>query len=346
MRHCTRKSVASGIIAGAVTILAASAGVARADPVADFYRDKIVNLTISTGPGGGYDVLGRAFARHFSKHIPGTPNVIVQNMPGAGGLRATNFLYNGAPSDGTALGFVHASMISADLLSPEGAKFKGTRFSWIGNMGGEPGFCVAWHTSPVKAFEDIRKHPFAVGSTGAGAGLDFFPRIINNLFGTKIKIVAGYKGGTNVLLAMERGEVDGICSWPMSGMETTRPTWLPGKKISLLVQFGPEKHPRAPQVPLILDLVSDLDAKAALELLVAERKLLRPVLGPPGMPKGRLEALRRAFMATMSDPAFRADAKNLNKDEKPSSGAEVQTFIERLHRISPRVIKQAIDLKS
>jgi tripartite-type tricarboxylate transporter receptor subunit TctC len=318
----------------------------HADPVADFYRGKTIALILSTGAGGGYDVLGRAFARQYGKHIPGNPTVVVQNMPGAGGLRATNFIFNTAPADGTAIGFVHASMTSADLLSPEGAKFSGPRISWIGNMGGEPGFCVSWHASPVKTFADIGRHPFAVGSTGAGAGLDFFPRIINNLFGTKIRIVAGYKGGTDVLLAMERGEVDGICSWPMSGMETTRPAWLPEKKINLLVQFGPEKHPRAPDVPLILDLVKDAEARQALELLVAERKLLRPVLAPPNMPKDRLEALRTAFMATMTDPAFRADAKNLSPDEVPNSGAEVQAFIERLHKISPRVVKQAIDLKS
>jgi tripartite-type tricarboxylate transporter receptor subunit TctC len=319
--------------------------IAHADPVADFYCGKNIALIISTGPGGGYDALGRAFARHFGSHIPGQPTIVPQNMPGAGGLRATNFLYNSAPADGTAIGFVHASMTSADLLSPEGAKFVGTRISWIGNMSGEPGFCVSWHTSPVKTFADVGKHPFAVGSTGAGAGLDFFPRIINNLFGTRIKIVGGYKGGTDVLLAMERGEVDGICSWPMSGMDTTRPSWLPEKKINLLVQFGPEKHPRAPDIPLILDLVKNEDARQALELIVAERKLLRPVLGPPNMPKDRLEALRSAFMATMKDPAFRAEAKNLSKDDKPSSGVEVQAFIERLHMISPRVVKQALDLK-
>jgi tripartite-type tricarboxylate transporter receptor subunit TctC len=329
-----------------LAVLALFGGQAHAEPVADFYRGKTISLIISTGSGGGYDVLGRAFARHFSNHIPGRPTVIVQNMPGAGGLRATNYLYNNAPPDGTAIGFVHASMTSADLLSPEGAKFVGTRISWIGNMGGEPGFCVSWHTSPVKTFADIGKYDFTVGSTGAGAGLDFFPRIINNLFATKIRIVGGYKGGTDVLLAMERGEADGICSWPMSGMETTRPTWLPEKKINLLVQFGPEKHPRAPDVPLILDLVKDQDARQALELLVAERKLLRPVLAPPNLPKDRLDALRGAFMATMADPAFRADAKNLSPDEVPSSGAEVQTFIERLHKIPTRVVKQALDLKS
>ncbi len=344
MRHISRRLVVHVAIATLATC--AWPHLALADAVAEFFRSKTISMFVSTGAGGGYDAVARAFARHFSNRVPGNPTVVVQNMPGAGGLRAMNFLYNSAPADGTAIGLVHASMTSADLLSPTGAKFDGRRVSWIGNMGGEPGFCVAWHTSPVKTFDDMLTKPFAVGSTGTGAGLDFFPRIINNLFGAQIKIVAGYKGGSDVLLAMERNEVDGICSWPLSGMETTTPTWLPEKKINLLVQFAPEKHPRMPHVPLILDMVKDPDRRQALELLVAERKLLRPVLAPPGVPRDRLNALRLAFMETMKDPAFRSDAKNLSSDEVPDAGDEVQSFIERLHNIPSHIVRQAIALKS
>jgi tripartite-type tricarboxylate transporter receptor subunit TctC len=330
----------------AALLLLFTAHVARADPVEDFYRGRQVSLVISTDVGGGYDAVGRMFARHFAEHVPGKPTIVPQNMPGAGGLRATNYLFNNAPRDGSAIGLVHGSMTTADLLSPQGAKFDGDRISWIGNISGEPGFCVSWFTSPVKSFADIKDHDFTVGSSGAGAGLDFFPKVINHLFGTNIRVVSGYTGGTAVLLAMERGEVDGICSWPYSGMEKTRPTWLPEHKINLLVQFGLAKNPKAPDVPLILDLVSDQATRAALELMLTERQLLRPILAPPEIPADRLAALRRAFVATMQDPAFLADAKKLSEEVTAMSGEEVESLIRRLHHAPPEVLQRAIALKS
>jgi tripartite-type tricarboxylate transporter receptor subunit TctC len=341
--------IKQAVLAASLTLLCAglcTSNAVAADPIEDFYKGRQISLVISTDVGGGYDAVGRMFARHFTNHVPGNPTIVPQNMPGAGGLRATHFLFNNAPHDGTTIGLVHGSMTTADLLSPEGAKFDGDRTSWIGNMAGEPGFCVSWHESPVKSFADIKTHDFTVGSSGAGAGLDFFPKVLNNLFDTKIRIVSGYSGGTAVLLAMERGEVDGICSWPYSGMEKTRPTWLPEHKINLLVQFGLAKNPKAPDVPLILDLVPDEATRAALELMLTERQLLRPILAPPGIPAERLTALRQAFMATMQDPAFLADAAKMSEDITPMSGADVEALIHRLHRAPPDVLQRAIKLKS
>jgi tripartite-type tricarboxylate transporter receptor subunit TctC len=319
------------------------AGAAAAQD-ADFYRGKQIHLTISTGPGGGYDAYARTLGRYMASHIPGAPTIVPQNMPGAGGLRATSFVYNGAARDGTAMALVHGSMVTADLLTPDGANFKPANFAYIGNIDGEPGFCVAWKGSPVKKVEDLKTHDFIVGSTGAGAGLDIHPRVLNKLYGAHMRVVAGYEAGNDVALAMERGEVDGRCSWPVSALQVMRPQWLTNGDITLLVQFGIEKHPRYPNVPSILDLVTDPDARAALELILAERQLLRPVMAPPETPKARLEILRRAFLATMADPGFLAECEKQGLGVTPMAGDKVQALVARVHETPPGIVKLATDL--
>jgi len=328
------------LTAGALTV-----GEVRAQN-ANFYQGKQIQLVVSTATGGGYDAYARTLARHFVRHVPGASSMAVQNMPGAGGLRATNHMYNSAVADGTVIGLVHGSMTTADLLTPDGAQFEATRFGWIGNIDGEPGFCAAWHASSVKSISDLKTREFVVGSTGSGAGLDIHPRVLAKLLGAKTKVISGYPGGNDVALAMERGEVDGRCSWPISAIEVMRPTWLVDKRINLLVQFGLEKHPKFPDVPLITELVSDPDTKAALELILAERELLRPIMAPPGVPPARLSILREAFMNTMANPAFVADANKQRLGVNPMDGEKMQELIERVHKVSPELVKRALDLIS
>ena len=311
---------------------------------ADFYRGKQIHLYISTGPGGGYDAYARTLGRYMANHIAGAPTIVPQNMPGAGGLRATSFVYNNAARDGTAMALVHGSMTTADLLTPDGANFKPASFAYIGNIDGEPGFCVAWKGSAVKRVEDLKTHDFIVGSTGAGAGLDIHPRVLNKLYGAHMRVVAGYEAGNDVALAMERGEVDGRCSWPVSALQVMRPQWLSNGDITLLVQFGIEKHPRYPGVPSILDLVTDPDARAALELILAERQLLRPVMAPPETPGTRVEILRRAFLATMADPGFLAECDKQGLGVNPMAGDKVQALVGRVHETPPRIVKLATEL--
>lgn len=335
-----RLACAALLAAGALTV-----GEVNAQS-SDFYRGKQIQLVVSTATGGGYDAYARTLARHFVHHLPGTPSIVVQNMPGAGGLRATNHMYNSAAADGTVIGLVHGSMTTADLLTPDGAQFDATKFGWVGNIDGEPGFCAAWHASPVKSINDLKTREFVVGSTGSGAGLDIHPRVLAKLLGAKTRVISGYPGGADVALAMERGEVDGRCSWPISAIEVMRPTWLPDKRINLLVQFGLEKHPNFPNVPLITELVSDPDTKAALELILAERELLRPIMAPPGIPPARLSILRKAFMDTMANPAFVADANKQSLGVNPMDGAKMQSLIERVHKVSPELVKRALELAS
>jgi tripartite-type tricarboxylate transporter receptor subunit TctC len=325
----------------ATSLLAPIAPAAADD---DFYRGKQIHLYISTGPGGGYDAYARTLARYMPNHIPGNPVFVPQNMPGAGGLRATGYLFGTAARDGTSLGLVHGSMVTADLLTPEGASFKPAQFAYIGNIDGEPGFCAAWKNSPVKTVEDLKTHPFAVGSTGAGAGLDIHPRVLNKVIGAHMHVIAGYEAGNDVALAMERGEVDGRCSWPISAIKVMRPAWLTNGDINLLVQFGIEKNPLYPNVPSILDLTQDADTKAALELILAERQLLRPVMAPPETPKDKVEILRRAFMETATDPAFVAECEKQGLGVTPMAGDKVQALVTHVHQTSPRIVKLATDL--
>jgi tripartite-type tricarboxylate transporter receptor subunit TctC len=333
-----------GRIGLAVGAALTASGQLRADPVADFYRGRTISLILSTGTGGGYNEYAQSFARYFGDHLPGKPSVVVQHMPGAGGIRATNFLYAVAPKDGATIGLVYGTMTTADVFFEGQAQFDPTKFNWIGNIDGEPGFCSFWHTSNAKTLEDLKAHEVIVGYAGVGGSFDIHPRLLNKIAGTKIKIVSGYKNGNEVNLAMERGEVDGRCGQSLTSIGSTRPEWLSEKKIILLAQFGLRKHPDYPEVPLILDLTSDPDDKAALMLALAERDLSRPILAPPGAPADRVAALRRAFEATMKDPAFRHELEKRKLTFSPKTGAEVEKLVEASHAVSPKVRKRAVEL--
>jgi tripartite-type tricarboxylate transporter receptor subunit TctC len=327
-------------LAGLAT-LALCSGAASADPVADFYKGKQINWILSAGAGGGYSSYARAFAPYFSEHIPGKPNVVIQNMPGGGGIRAMNYLYSVAPKDGTTIGLVHSSVPFAPLYGVKGATFDPRKVNWIGSLATERGICVAWHTSNIKTWQDLFDKEFIVGGTGAGSQMETMPAMLNKLFGTKIKIISGYTGGNEVYIAMERGEVHGRCGGLWSSIESTRPDWFPQKKVSIPVQIALDRNPRIPDVPAIIEFTKDERTKQVLELILAPQGMDRPVLTPGDVPADRVAALRAAFKAAMEDSRFVAEAERQRLAIEYVSGPAVAKIIDRAFSLPEDVVKQA-----
>jgi len=316
---------------------------ADADEVEDFYRGKQVSLYIGYSAGGGYDTYARMLARHIGKHIPGNPTVVPQNMPGAGSLTLANYIYNIAPKDGTVFGTIGRGLAMEPLLGGTGTRFDATRYAWIGSMNNEVSVCASWHTSPVKSVEDMRAHELIVGGTGSGSDTDTFPVVLRNLLGLKIRLISGYPGGNDVLLAMERGEVDGRCGWSWGSVVAVRSDWLAENKINVLLQMALDKHPDLPDVPLVMDLARSDDERMAMELIFARQVMGRPYMAPPDVPAARRDALRRAFDATLEDPEFLADASRIDLELNPVTGEEIDRLLARIYGASAAAVSLASD---
>jgi tripartite-type tricarboxylate transporter receptor subunit TctC len=325
----------------AMTGLAAT-GV-RADPIADFYKGKSINWILSAGAGGGYSSYAHVFAPYFSAHIPGKPTIVVQNMPGAGGIRAMIFLGNVAPKDGTTIGLVHSSVPFAPLYGIKGASFDPRKMQWVGSINAATGICVSWTASGVTKWQDLFDKEYVVGGTGAGSQMETMPAMINKLFGTKIKIVSGYKGGNDVYLAMERGEVQGRCGGLKSSIKSTRPDWFPTKKVSVPIQIALDRDPEFPDSPALVEFAKNEKTKQILQLVLSPMEMDRPILLPPGTPPDKLAALRQAFHEAMADPGLIADAKKANIDLEEVSGQKVAAIIDRAFSMPADVIKEARD---
>jgi tripartite-type tricarboxylate transporter receptor subunit TctC len=333
------RGINAALAAFAALALASEPGLA--DPIADFYKGKQINWILSAGAGGGYSQYARAFAPYFSEHIPGRPNIIIQNMPGGGGIRAMNYLSAVAPKDGTTIGLVHSSVPFAPLYGVKGATFDPRQVNWIGSIATANGICVAWSASGISKWQDLFDKEFIVGGSGAGSQMETMPTMLNKLFGTKIKIISGYTGGNEVYLAMERGEVHGRCGGLVSSINSTRPDWFPQKKIQIPIQVTLERDPRFPDVPAVIEFAKDERTKQILELVLSPQDMDRPILAPPGVPEDRLAALRKAFHDAMNDPRFIAEAKRqqLEIDEVP--GEKIAKVVERAFKMPPEVIKAA-----
>jgi len=319
---------------------------AAADPVADFYKDKQISWILSADAGGGYSTYAHAFAPFFSEHIPGKPKIIVQNMPGAGGIRAMNYLMSVAPKDGTTIGLVHSSVPFAPLYGLEGANFDPRKMNWIGSINTASGICVAWHDSGIRTWDDLMKKSYVVGTSGAGSQMETLPAMLNKLFGTKIKIISGYKGGNEVFLAMERGEVMGRCGGLIASMSSTRPDWLPQKKVNIPIQFALERSSKFPEVPAIAEFAKDQRTKQILALIFSPQAMDRPVLMPPGVPQDRLMALREAFKKTMDDPRFQEEAQKQKLEIEYVSGEKVAKIVQNAFSFPPDIIKAANEAMS
>lgn len=332
-----------------VTLALASAALALASPAsaqspADFYKGKKIDLYVGYSAGGGYDVYGRMLARHMSKHIPGNPAIVPQNMTGAGSLKLANWLYNVAPKDGTAFGIIGRGTGFDPLLNRKGAQFDAEKFNWLGSMNNEVSVCVAWHTTGITKIEELYGKELTVGGTSASADTDQFPRVTNGVLGTKFKVITGYPGGNDVGLAMERGEVQGRCGWSWSSVKSTHQDWLDQKKINILTQLALTKHPELPDVPLIVDLAKNDEQRKILRIIFARQVMGRPFLAPPNVPKERIEILRKAFMDTMNDKEFIADAEKAQLEITPVSGEEVQKLVEEAYDTPKDVARKAADL--
>jgi tripartite-type tricarboxylate transporter receptor subunit TctC len=298
--------------------------------------------------GGGYDVYARLLARHISRHIPGNPTVIVQNMPGAGSLTAANQLYNVLPKDGTYMGLLQRGVFSAKWTNPQGVRFDLTKFNWVGNLSSETAVVIAWHTTPFYKIEDVMKQEMLVGGTGPHIDTETTPRMLNALIGTKFKIISGYPGTTDAVLAMERGEVQGMGDWSWSNVKTRRPDFLRDKKIRVLLQVATEKLPDLPDVPLAMDYVKTPEDRQVMELFLAQKSAARPVVAAPGIPADRVAAIRAAFDKMIVDPEFLKDAQNAKLEIDPAPAAAIEKVIKIFAATSEETgkrLKDAIDPK-
>ncbi|HTI86403.1 MAG TPA: tripartite tricarboxylate transporter substrate-binding protein [Alphaproteobacteria bacterium] len=315
------------------------AGAAVAQPAADFYRGKTVRVLIGVGVGGDYDVQGRFLARHIGRHIPGTPSVVAENMTGAGGLKMTNWLYEVAPKDGTVFGIIANNFPALQAAGGAGVQFEAAKFQWLGAMTRETNTMVVWHTAGVKTVEDVRRIEVAAGASGRGAITYTFPAMMNELLGTKFRIVTGYAGGNEINLAMERGEVAArINSW--SSWKATRPDWVRDGKIVIIAQGG-RRSPELPNVPSVEELARNDADRQVIEMLMSGASLGRPFAAPPGVPADRIAALRAAFAAMVEDPTVKAEAAATKLELDPLSGEQMQAMIEKLLATSPDVAARA-----
>ena len=316
---------------------------AHADPVADFYRGRSISWILSAGAGGGYSSYADAFAPYFSRHIPGHPNIVIQNMPGGGGIRAMLYLASVAPKDGTTLGLVHSSVPLAPLYGIKAASFDPRDMNWIGSIDASTGICVAWHTSGIATWQDLLEKPFVVGGTGAGSQMETMPNMLNELFGTKIKVISGYKGGNDIYLAMERGEVQGRCGGLISSISSTRPDWFPRKKVNVPIQIAAARNSLFPDVPAVMEFAKDERTKKILQLVLAPLQMDRPILAPFGVPAERVSALRAAFHATMNDPDFIAEAKKDHLEIEEVPGTTVAQILKDAYAMPAEIAKAATD---
>jgi len=328
----------------AFAVLLAGGGAPRADEVADFYRGKSISLVVSTAAGGGYDLWARMLSRHFSKHIPGNPNIVVQNTPGSGGLRVMNQLNTVSPRDGTVLAIVHSTAPFTPLLEPQRANFDAKRYGWIGSMTKESSLCISWGSTKVRTFADLTKHQLIVGSTGAGSHMEIYPRLMNRLFNTRFRIVSGYKGGNDIYIAMERGEAEGRCGLTMPALRVVRPEWIAQKKINFLIQTGltPGADAALKGVPMLLDMARNAQERQMMELLFVNGELQVPLFAPPGVPPARLAALRQAFKNTLADPELVAEGRKQKMEPTFVSGEEVARLIDKVYATPAAVVKATI----
>lgn len=328
----------------ALALSLAPPALARADAVADFYKGKTIELHIGYTSGGGYDVYGRIVARHMGRHIPGNPQIVPKNTPGAGSLRAANWLYAAAPKDGTALATVARGAAFDPLLGVSAAQFDGNKFNWIGSANDEVSVCVSWKDSGIATFNDLLTKELVVGGTGPSADTDQFPKVMNAILGTKMKLIPGYPGGNDISMAMERGEVKGRCAWSWSSIVTTRMHWHKDKTINVLVQLAMHKHPDLPDVPLIMDLAKTDEERAMMTLVFARQTMGRPFMAPPGVPADRIAALRKAFMDTMNDKELLAEAEKAQLEITPVSGEELQALVAKGYATAPAITKRIADI--
>jgi tripartite-type tricarboxylate transporter receptor subunit TctC len=337
MAHATLRRAATAAAAMALT-----AHTAHAQPADQFFARKTITVSIGYTAGGSYDLYGRLIARHLGKHISGNPTVVAQNMPGAGSLKAANYLFNAAPKDGTALGVIVESAALEQVLGNKAAQYDAAQFTYFGRVATSNNIFMMWHTAKVQSIADAQKTETILAGTGPGSIAETVPRLLNALIGTKFKLVSGFPASTEAMLAMERGEVDGAgSSW--AAVYVAKKDWLRDKKIRIILQTQPgDRHRDLPDAPTLTEYGNTPEDKLVTALYASGSGIGRTLLGPPGIPADRLKMLREAFDAMVKDPAFVADIKKLDVELDPLSGAQVQDLITRTLAVPASVRERAM----
>jgi len=334
------RSVILGKAAGCLAIILLTAGIAAADSVEDFYKGLNMPLIIGYSAGGGYDVYARMLARYFGKHVPGNPTLVPQQMEGAGSLRAANYIFAAAPKNGSVIGIFSRSMGIAPLL--EKASFDSRKFNWLGSITDDNTVCLTWNSSPIKTWADFTSKPSKFGGEGPGADPDIWAQTYKNVLGAKDQLVSGYPGTNDIVLAMQRGEVDGLCGISWSTINAAHPDWMPNHLVNILVQAPISKADEIAGVPLATDLATDPEQQQILKVLMASQGMARPFVAPPGIPADRKAALVTAFDATMNDPEFLAEAKKLSLDVRPVTGATIDKILAEVYATPKDVLAKTI----
>jgi tripartite-type tricarboxylate transporter receptor subunit TctC len=326
---------------GAAAVLLLLAQAVPAAGVEDFYKGKTISLIIGYSVGGGYDLYARLLARHMGKYIPGHPTIVPQNMTGAGSLRAANFIYGAAPKDGTVFGTFGRTIATTPLLMPGTAQFDGTKFAWLGSITNEVSICVTWHASPVKVWQDALEKPITMGGEGSGADPDVYALLYKNVFGAKWKLVTGYHGTNDTVLAMERGEVDGLCGLSWSTLKSRHMQFFNDKKINVIIQAALKKQPELANVPLASELTKDPERLQILRFLLASQEMARPFAAPPDIPADRRSALISAFEKTTQDADFLTEAQKLSMDINPLPAQTMTQLLVDLYATPRAVVEKA-----
>jgi tripartite-type tricarboxylate transporter receptor subunit TctC len=324
-----------------LALLALAGPSAGAQPVADFYKAHPLTMLVGSGAGGGYDVYARIFARYWSRHIPGHPDIIAKNMPAAAGLAAASTLYANAARDGTVIGAFTNGAPMDPLFGDPGAHYDPLRFAWLGSIGKLENVCATWHTSPVKTIAQAQARPVVVAAAGATSNTAIVPKMLNALIGTKFKVIAGYDPGSGLTMAVESGEAEGICGLSWSTMKASRPRWVNQHLLNVLVQLGLTKLRDLPNVPSALDLVSDPENKQVMALILLRQEAGRPFAAPPETPVERVAALRQAFQETLRDPDFVAEAEKMQLEIDPMSGQAIVRMLKKAYAAPKRIVQRA-----
>lgn len=340
-RRVNSLGVTLGLIAAALAILVPAAARSQGSPDG-FYKGKTLEVYVGYGPGGGYDLYTRVLAKHIVKYLPGRPaEPAVRNMPGAGSAKLAQFMWDIAPKDGTAFGLINSTVAFDPLFGGDAAeaiKFDPSKLTWIGSLDQFTPIGISWYTTGVKSVEDVKKKEFITGSTGGADAATVYATMLNNMIGTKFKVLAGYKGSNDIALAMERGEVPGFIGWYWAGLKAFKPDWVKDGKMNVFLQFGLDRDPDLPGVPHVTDVLANDEQKQIFRLVLSQLALARPFIAPPGVPTERVKELRAAFNATAKDPEFLAEMTKAQQTVRLYTGEEIDKLLKEVYSTPPAMI--------
>ena len=330
------------ILRGALTVavLVVLPMLARGQSAEEFFKTATLSLYVGSGGGGGYDAIARLVARHMSRYLPGNPNFVIKNMPTAAGVASANFLYNAAPRDGSAILMAQNASLMLPLYDSPVAHYDPRKFEWIGSTDKQQAVCTTWIASPIKTLADATRRDVPVAATGVSAGPGVYPKILNALFRTRFKVISGYDTGS-MRLAVEKGEVEGICGLAWQTYKAISFDWIEGKKINVLVQLGLTKNAELPDVPLAVDLLKNPDDRKVLELIVLPQEFGRPFVAPPGVPADRMAIYRKAFQAVLKDPQFLAESAKQRLSIEPLDDRQIVALLDRAYAAPKRIHDRA-----